>query len=109
MLKSIVFFKRRPGMSVEEFQRYWLEQHPRVVNALPGIRRYVQNHPVASSYRDGREPDYDGVAEVWFDDWDALRASGRSAGWQAVVEDEAKFMDAASRRQLITDEHVITG
>lgn len=107
MIKSMVFFKRRPGMSVAEFQRYWLEEHPRVVKALPGIRRYVQDHPQSSAYRDGREPVFDGVAEVWFDDWEALRASGQSPAFPAVMDDEAKFMDGASRKTLITEEHVI--
>ena len=107
MLKTIVFFKRRPGMAVEEFRRYWLEEHPKVVTRLPGIRRYVQNHPALSSYRDGREPVYDGVAEVWFDDWEALRASGRGPAWEAVLADEAKFIDPERRHLLITEEHVI--
>ena len=107
MIKSIVMFKRRPGMSVDEFRHYWREAHPKVVNRLPGIRRYVQNHPTESAYENGREPVYDGVAEVWFDDWEALRASGRGPEWQAVAADEGRFMDPASRRLLVTEEHVI--
>lgn len=109
MIKSMVFFKRKPGMNLAEFRRYWLEEHPKVVTALPGIRRYVQSHPMLSAYRDGREPSYDGVAEVWFDDWEALRASGRGPAWQAVLADEANFIDPANRRVLITEEHVIVG
>ena len=107
MIKSIVFFKRKQGMSVEEFQRYWLEEHPKVVTKLPGHRRYVQSHVTQSAYRDGREPVYDGVAEVWWDDWEVLRAAGRSDAWQAVAADEAKFIDPESRRLLVTEEHVI--
>jgi uncharacterized protein (TIGR02118 family) len=107
MVKVIVFFKRKPGMSVEEFQRYWREEHPKVVTQLPGIRRYVQSHVTASAYRDGREPVYDGVAEVWFDDWDALRASGESPTYPAVMADEANFIDPGSRKMIITEEHVI--
>lgn len=94
-------------MSVEAFRRYWLEEHPKVVLRLPGIRRYVQDHPTLSAYDGGREPPYDGVAEVWFDDWEALRASGRGPAWQAVAADEANFMDAASRRLLVVEERAI--
>ncbi len=107
MIKSIVFFKRKAGMSVEEFRRYWREEHPKVVTKLPGVRRYVQSHPTESAYANNREPVYDGVAEVWFDDWEALRASGRGPEWQAVAADEAHFIDPASRRLLVTEEHVI--
>jgi uncharacterized protein (TIGR02118 family) len=109
VIKSIVFFKRKPGMDVEEFRRYWRDEHPKVVTKLPGIRRYVQSHPTMSAYEQGREPVYDGVAEVWFDDWDALRASGRAPEMQAVLADEANFMDPASRRLLVTEEHEILG
>jgi len=107
MIKAMVFFKRRPGMDVAAFRRYWLEEHPKAVLQLPGIRRYVQDHPTLSAYEDGREPPYDGVAEVWFDDWEALRASGRGPAWQAVAADEANFMDPASRRLLVVEEHAI--
>ena len=48
MVKVLTFLKRKPGMSVEEFQRYWLTRHPAVVVRLPGVRRYVR--------RTGRHP-----------------------------------------------------
>lgn len=107
MLKSMVFFKRKAEMSVEDFQRYWREEHPKVVLRLPGIRRYVQDHPTFSAYQEGREPVYDGVAEVWFDDWEALRLSGRSAAWRDVMADEANFINPEGRRTLIVEERVI--
>ena len=107
MIKAIVLIKRRPEMSVEEFQRYWREEHPKVVTKLPGIRRYVQSHVTSSAYQGGREPAYDGLAEVWFDDWEALRASGQGPAWQAVLADESKFINPAGRTLLVTEEHVI--
>ena len=56
MIKSIVFFKRKPGMSVGDFQAYWLARHPDVVTRLPGIRRYVQSHTLPSIYTRRRSP-----------------------------------------------------
>src|SRR6185436_6405350 len=38
MVKVLTFLKRKPGMAVEEFQRYWLTRHPQVVTRLPGVR-----------------------------------------------------------------------
>ena len=38
MVKVLTFLKRKAGMSVEDFQRYWLTRHPEVVVRLPGVR-----------------------------------------------------------------------
>jgi len=106
MVKALSFFKRRAGMSVEEFQAYWLARHPDVVVRLPGIRRYVQSHTRPSGYGRG-EPIYDGIAEVWFDDTQAMRALAGTPAYAAVLADEARFIDRATMGLLITEEHVI--
>jgi uncharacterized protein (TIGR02118 family) len=106
MVKVLTLLKRKAGMPVEEFQRYWLDRHPEVVKRLPGVRRYVQSHTVASSYAKG-QPAYDGLAEVWADDTAALRAMTRSPANAAVVADEARFLDRAATTFLLTEERVI--
>ena len=63
MIKAVSWFRRRPAMSVEEFQRYWREEHPKVVLELPGLCKYVQNHVLESQYAGGRQPFADGVVE----------------------------------------------
>ena len=73
MVKMVAFFKRKPGTSVEAFQNYWRTTHAGIVVKMPGIRKYVQSHTLLSGYRKG-EPAYDGSAEVWFDDTQAMRA-----------------------------------
>jgi uncharacterized protein (TIGR02118 family) len=89
-----------------EFHRYWRDQHGPLVRSLQpalGIRRYVQTHrmetPLNEVLRVGRgglEP-FDGVAELWWDDLDALVAatssSEGSAAGQTLLEDEVKFID----------------
>ena len=68
-----------------------------------GIRRYVQTHRVETPFnealrasRGALEP-FDGVAELWWDDVDALVAATSSpegyAAGQTLLEDEAKFID----------------
>ena len=89
MVKSIVFLKRRSDMTQEEFHNYWREVHAPIVLKLPGIRRYVQNRAVKIG---DREPPYDGVAEVWFEDFESLRAAVQSSAWQGVLDDETNFM-----------------
>ena len=53
------------------------------------------------------EPIYDGIAEVWADDTDALRAMTRSPAHAALQADEARFIDRASMGVIITEDHVI--
>lgn len=106
MVKVLTFLRRKPGMTVEEFQHYWLTRHPAVVTRLPGVRRYVQSHTLASTYRKG-EPAWDGIAEVWADDTDALRAMTRSPEHTAVQTDEAQFIDRSTMGLIVTDEHEI--
>src|SRR5215468_4788605 len=106
MVKMIAILKRKPGMSVEDFQQYWLTTHASIVTRMPGIRRYVQSHTLLSGYRKG-EPAYDGIAEVWFDNTDAMRALAPTAEYAAVMADEANFIDPTKRGSIITDEYVI--
>ena len=106
MIKLVAFFKRTPGLPVEEFQRHWRTRHAALVVRQAGLRRYVQNHAAPSADRE-REPDFDGVAEAWFDDVDAMRALAPSAEYAAVRADEANFIDPVSMRAVVTDEIVV--
>lgn len=106
MVKVVAFFKRKPGISVEDFDRHWATRHADLVRRLPGIRRYVQNPTLPSGYR-RHEPVYDGVAEAWFDDGQALRVSGASREFAAVKADESGFLDLSSLGSLVTEEVVV--
>lgn len=106
MVKMVIFFKRKPRMSVENFQTYWRTAHADIIVKLPGIRRYVQSHVLASSYRKG-EPLCDGVAESYFDDTQAMKRLARMPEYAAVLADEPNFIDGSSMGSIITDEHVV--
>ena len=60
MVKWIAFLKRKPGLSVEDFQREWRTTHAEVARRVPHVRGYVQSHVLLSGYRKG-EPAVDGV------------------------------------------------
>ena len=106
MIKIIVIFKRRPGLSIADFERHWITVHGPLVCRLPGLRRYVQSQTIAGGYRNG-EPACDGVAELWFDDTAALRAVTASAELRAVTADEKNLLDEATRLEIITEDVVI--
>jgi uncharacterized protein (TIGR02118 family) len=106
-VKNVEFVTRKPGLAVDEFQRYWREIHGPLAAQIPVIRRYVQSHTRASAYERGRTPAYDGVAITWFDDTRAMRASAASAQYPRVRADEPNFIAPGDAPFIITAEHVI--
>jgi uncharacterized protein (TIGR02118 family) len=106
MIKQISFFKRKAGVSVDDFQVHWRTLHADLVRRLPGLRRYVQNHTLASGYA-RHEPDYDGVAEAWFDTTDDMRATVGTAELEAIRADEHNFIDRSSMGTILTTEVLI--
>ncbi len=106
MIKLVFALRRRPGLSREEFQRYWLETHAALVRknaAALRIHRYVQVHTtddeISTALRASRgaPEEYDGVAELWWrsrEDMVAALATpeGQAAG-RELLEDERRFID----------------
>ncbi len=93
-------------MSVDEFSRYWYHVHGPIGRHIPGLRRLVQSHLV-SHPDDLRQPTFDGMAELWFDDLAALRAAQQSPEWRTSSEDEANFIDETRTALFLTEEREI--
>jgi uncharacterized protein (TIGR02118 family) len=123
MIKLVFMVRRREGMTREEFQRYWREEHAQLVKRhaeLLGIRRYVQTHALDTDLDDaiarsrGSEPrQYDGVAELWWDSIDDLVQAATSEEGQtaqhALLEDERRFIDLANSPIWLGEEIVVIG
>lgn len=89
-LKWMLFVKRRPELSHADFLDHWHGVHvPLVLDRLEGIRRYVTN-PVEESLF-GTGEDYDGVAEIHFDDRESARRA-LAAGGPDVDADTERFI-----------------
>lgn len=122
MYKLTFCLRRKPGMSREEFQRYWRQTHAALVAEraeLLGIRRYVQAHTAdldglhaAFQARNGGAPEpYDGVAELWFDDLEAIATDdpARQQAAAELLEDERNFIDLPNSPLWVAEEHTIVG
>ncbi len=124
MLKLEFCLTRKADMSRAAFQSYWRETHAPLVAAAKdalAIRRYVQVHtietPLSEGLSDARPgmttADYDGVAELWWDDLDSLLSAMQSEDGQRhgaiLAADEAKFIDFAHSRIFFGNEHVVIG
>jgi uncharacterized protein (TIGR02118 family) len=107
VIKLTFCLRRRDELSLEEFQRYWREEHAPLVRQHAeslAIKKYVQLHsrptPMDDALQASRGAEgYDGVAELWFDSLDALVAAASSpagvAAGAALLADEQKFIDLA--------------
>ena len=96
MIKLVGMMNRKQGMSVQDFQSYWLNVHAPMIAEVPGMRRYVQSHSLPEVYGDFPQA-YDGMAEAWFDDMQAYDAALASPAWQAAVVDAANFIGGGAR------------
>ena len=105
MIKLVYCITRRADLSLDEFSSYWHAVHGPIGRRIPGLRRLVQSHPVAPP--PGFRMDFDGMAELWFDDLQALRAARASPEWQASSQDEANFVDPARTALFVTEEREI--
>ena len=105
-VKSIEFVRRKAGMPIPEFQRYWREVHGPLGASIGPVRRYVQNHTRANAYERSQPPALDGLAITWFDDTNAMRASALTDEYASTRADEPNFL-TEPLDFIITDEHVL--
>lgn len=106
MIKLVYCITKKAGMSEDNFFCYWQNVHGPIGARIPQLRKLVQSR-TKTVPGDQCGPDYDGMAELWFDDVDALLAARRSPEWKASSEDEANFIDHNKVAYFVTEEHVI--
>jgi uncharacterized protein (TIGR02118 family) len=100
----IALGERKSGMSVEEFQKYWRKHHGPLATKIPGLRRYIQNHPMPELYGGRNAPLCDCVAEVWFDSLEELQRANETPEMKAVRADESNFLDTARTIIFLTED-----
>ena len=118
MIKFVMCLTRHPRMTREEFRDYWKNKHgPFFMKNADnmGAKRYVQSHTLNTPLNEGLRasrgmlPEYDGVAEVWFESEEALVAGMSSPEGQqlgaALLEDERNFIDHSKSSAFIVEEH----
>ena len=118
MIKFVMCLSRHPEMTREQFQDYWTNKHgPFFMKNAAAMRakKYVQsltvNTPLNAGLRNSRGmlPEYDGVAEVWFESEEDLVEGMSSPEGQklgaALLEDEGNFIDHSKSSAFIVREH----
>ena len=106
MIKLVYCISKKSGLSDREFFDYWKNVHGPIGARIPGLRRLVQSHRVTSSGTSFPN-DYDGIAELWFDDIEALNKARESPEWKSSTKDETNFIDHSKVGIFVSEEHVI--
>ena len=118
MIKFVMCMTRHPNMTREEFKDYWMNKHgPFFLENAGAMRakKYVQSHTVDTPLNEGLRrsrgmlPEYDGVAEVWFEsEKEMMEAMSSPEGQKlsaALLEDEGNFIDHSRSSAFIVEEH----
>jgi uncharacterized protein (TIGR02118 family) len=110
MIKTIGLLTRKDNWTHDQFMKHWIEIHAPLALAVPGLRRYVQNHIQAERTRaDITETtvEIDGVAELWFDDQAGLEVAARTPEMKSLHADGAKFIGRI--KSYVVEEKVVIG
>ena len=110
MIKTIGLLTRKDGWTHQQFMKHWVEIHAPLALAVPGLRRYVQNHIAGERKRPDildTPVEIDGVAELWFDDHAALEAAARTPEMKALHADGAKFIGRI--KSYVVEEKTVIG
>ena len=120
MIKMVYIVRRRENIPADEFYKYWLESHGPLVRSFAEAlraKKYIQSHTIDTPLnaglvkRRGMTAHFDGITEAWWDSIEDLSAAvatpeGHHAS-QALIDDEAKFIDLAESTVFLTEERVI--
>tara|TARA_Y100001970_G_scaffold65147_1_gene83378 strand:- start:2086 stop:2463 length:378 start_codon:yes stop_codon:yes gene_type:complete len=123
MLKLTFCMHRLPHLTRDEFQNYWINQHPlsapRNAAEVLGIRKYVQvfsipeeDNKQVKEIRDGAD-EFDGVAEIWIDDLETFTTKWKTGegkkAFESFLEDEKNFVDWERSVCFLAEEKVVLG
>jgi uncharacterized protein (TIGR02118 family) len=87
MVKAVVLYG--PPEEPEAFERYYANTHTALAKAIPGLQRFEAARGIATP--DGSAVPYQRIAELTFEDMDALQAGFGSDEGQATVDDISNF------------------
>ncbi len=100
----VALVKKRADLSHAEFERYWLDNHTRL-SAVIGMRKYIINVRIPDPPTPSTA-EYDGTAEIWWDDFETMQRCMSSAEGVLAAEDTARFAESVTF--VYTAEHEVT-
>jgi uncharacterized protein (TIGR02118 family) len=111
MIKMSLFLTRRADLTFAQFSDYWMNVHWPIVQTVPEVMantiRYTQQHNIGGVPEGVPAAPFDGYAEAWFPDMDAVYKVIGSPKWAEVVaKDDEEFLDRSKTLVLFSEEKV---
>lgn len=105
MIHQLIFAAPKPGMSVADFQSYWLDVHaPQFASKIPQIKKYKVDTVVP--FAATGEPLWNGIAEIWLaDEADQLASMQTTEFLQGARLDEPNWAAFWQTVVLDTDDN----
>lgn len=110
MIKSISLLTRKDGMTHEQFMKHWVEIHGPLALGIPGLRRYLQSHILEERKRadiPSTDVEVDGIAELWYDDREAMVRAIATPEAKKLYADGALFIGKI--KSFTVEEKIIIG
>lgn len=110
--RILLFMKRKPGMSMEDFKDYYENHHvPLCAPYMKGIDGYRRNYLVPQPHAESgtcEELPYDVITEMFFEDEETYKATveylATTVMADEIVEDESKFFHRPTMRMATVEE-----
>lgn len=104
--KVLIFLKRRPGMSMDEFRDYYEGVHAKLaVKYAVGLKRYLRRYIEPLRYASKEPPpemEFDVITELWFEDKaifdNVVKFAARGVLPDDILVDEERVFDRPKTR-----------
>lgn len=110
-VRNYTVLTKRDDLTIEQFREYWTNVHAPMASALPGLIAYVQHHVIESFSRSSfPAPDHtiDGIAELVFENREAMRLALSSELGDRLADDARNFM-SQMRAYVVEDLVIVEG
>lgn len=100
--KRMSLIRKRPDVTMEQFQDEWFNMHPVLVKRLPGLLGYRQNIVIdrqkdrLKADENGDDIQVDGVVELWFESAAATEEAFRSPRGLTAMSHAQEFLGEIS-------------
>jgi uncharacterized protein (TIGR02118 family) len=101
-VKRMSTLRKRPDITMAEFQQEWFNAHSFLVKRIPGLLGYRQNLVIDRQKNrlgdsdDGMGLGIDGIVELWFEDLDGIERGFRSDRGKTTMMHAQEFISEIS-------------